>query len=101
MWHSGGARAIFGSPLMRASWTFGKFPFVAEQVLEEFIAPLRRCRAPSDFQTAGDRVAVYALAKAILPAQTLLFETSGFRIGPNVGRWAGAVGLAEGMPACD
>ena len=86
---------------MRASRALGQLPLVTEQNLEERIAPLRRRRGPGDFQTAGDRVTALARAKAALPAQALCFEAGRFRLGPHMGRRAGAVGLAEGMAAGD
>src|SRR5208283_4311261 len=58
-----GASAIFRCPLMRAGRTLGEFPFVAEQVLEEAVAPLGWGRGPDDFQAAGDRVITLAGAK--------------------------------------
>ena len=63
-----GAGAALRRPLMRTRRTPGQLPFVAEQVREEVIAPLRRRCGPGDFQTAGDRVTAFARAKAALPA---------------------------------
>ncbi len=40
--HRACARAVLRLPLMRAGRALGQFPFVAEQVLEEVVAPLRR-----------------------------------------------------------
>ncbi len=57
--------------------------------------------APGDFQAAGDRVAAYARAEAALPAEALLLDAGRFRIGPHMGRRAGAMGLAEGVAARD
>src|SRR5208283_616204 len=96
-----GAGVILRSPLMGASRAFRELPFVAEQVLEEITAPLRRRGGPGDFQTAGDRVAAFAGAEAALPAQALLIEAGRFRSRPHMGRRAGAVGLAERMAASD
>ena len=86
---------------MRAGRALRQFPFVAEQVLEEVVAPLRRRGGPGDFQAAGDRVTAFARAKAALPAEALLLEAGRFRLRPHMGRRAGAVGLAEGVAAGD
>src|SRR5258706_13261572 len=82
---------------MRTSRAFGQFPFVAKQVLEEIVAPLRRRRGPGDFQTASDRVAAFACAEAALPAQALLLDARPLRLRTNKRRIARAVSLAEGM----
>jgi hypothetical protein len=83
MRHGAGAGAILRLPLMRAGRALGQFPFVAEQVLEEVVAPLRGRGGPGDFQAAGDRVAAFAGAKAVLPAQALLLEAGRFRLRPT------------------
>ncbi len=97
--HRSGARATLRRPLMRTSRALRQLPFVAEQVLEEVVAPLRRRRGPGDFQTAGDRIIALARAKAALPAEALLLDGGRFRLGTHMGRRAGAVGLAEGVTA--
>ena len=99
--HRAGACAILRLPLMRTGRALRQFPFVAEQVLEEVVAPLRRRGGPGDFQAAGDRVTAFAGAEAALPAQALLLEAGRFRLGPHMRRRAGAVGLAEGVAAGD
>ena len=89
-------------PLMRTGRALGQLPFVAEQVPEEVVAPLRRRRGPDDFQAAADRVIAFAAAKAVLPAQPLLLDGSAFRLGADIlDRICGAVGLAERMSAGD
>src|SRR5437588_12909061 len=65
------ASAIFWSPLMRAGRTLRQFPFVAEQVGEEVVAPLRRRRGPNHFQAAADSVSTETFAQLILPPQAL------------------------------
>src|SRR4051794_28568736 len=50
------AGVVFRLPLMRTSRALGQLPFVAEQVPEEVIAPLRWRRSPGDFEAAADRV---------------------------------------------
>ena len=99
--HGTGARAMLRLPLMRTGRALRQFPFVAEQVPEEVVAPLRRRGGPGDFQAAADRVAAFAGAKAALPAQALLLDAGSFRLGPHMFRIAGAVGLAEGVTAGD
>src|SRR5947207_2249773 len=95
MRHGAGAGAILRSPLMGAGGAFRQFPFVAEQVLEEVVAPLRWRGGPGDFQAAGDRVSTFARGKAALPAQALFHEVGSFGIVPHVGLRSGAVGLSE------
>src|SRR5271157_1436207 len=99
IWHSTGARVTLRLPLLRAGRALCQFPFVAEQVPQEVVAPLRGRGGPDDFQAAGDGVAAFARAIAALPAQALLLKTSGFRLRSHLGRRAGAVGLAEGVAA--
>src|SRR6202047_5253757 len=95
----GVACAIFRCPLMRTGRTLRQFPFVAEQVREEVVAPLRRRRGPNDFETAADRVTAFARAKFTLPAETLLLDAGGFRFCANQFRIASAVGFAEAVAA--
>src|SRR5208283_3026708 len=94
------AGAILWLPLMRTGWALGQFPFVAEQVGEEVVAPLRRRRGPSHFQAAADRVIPTARAKFVLPAQTLLLDWGGFGLGTDILVGVGsAVSFAERVPA--
>src|SRR5437870_10876104 len=74
------ACAIFRRPLMRTGRTLRQLPFVAEQVREEVVAPLRRRRGPNDFQAAADRVTAFARAKFALPSEALLLDAGGFRL---------------------
>ena len=97
--HRTGACAILRSPLMRAGRALGQFPFVAEQIGEEVIAPLRRRRRPDDFQAAANRVAAFARAEFALPAEPLLLDAGRFRLWAHQCRIAGTVGLAKGVPA--
>src|SRR5687767_7274358 len=66
--HSTSACTVLRLPLLRTGWALGQLPFIAEQVLEEVVTPLRWRRSPGAFQTAGDGVAVIAAAQAVLPA---------------------------------
>ena len=91
----------FGYPLVRAGGALRQLPLEAEQVLEVIVAPLRRRRGPGDLEAAGDGVAALAPAEAALPALALRLETRGLGLGAHMGGRAGAVGLAEGVAACD
>src|SRR5271167_112302 len=86
-------------PLIRTGRALGQFPFVAEQVPEVVVAPLRWRRGPDDFQAAGDRVSRFARAKSALPAETLLLDAGGFRLWAHQRRITSAVGFAEGVTA--
>src|SRR6185437_12318948 len=63
---------VFWPPLMCAGRALGKFPFKAEQVVEEIVAPLSRCLGPGDFQTAADGISAETFAELILPTKTLV-----------------------------
>src|SRR5256885_14834193 len=84
---------------MRTGRALGQFPFVAEQVPEEVVAPLRWRRGPDDFRAAGDRISPFARAKFALPAEALLLDADGFRLWAHQFRIASAVGLAERVTA--
>src|SRR5579859_5804503 len=87
---------------MRTGGALGQFPFVAEQILEEVIAPLRRRRRPNHFQAAADRVIPFACAKFVIPAEALLLDAGGFRFGADIlSRKRGAVSFAESVTASD
>src|SRR5208283_2386665 len=94
-----GACAILRLPLIRTGRALGQFPFVAEQVPEEVVAPLRWCRGPSHFQAAADRITPYACAKFAPPAEALLLDAGGFRIWAHQRRITSTVGFAEGVTA--
>ena len=99
--HGAGACATLRLPLVRTGRALRQFPFVAEQILEEVVAPLRGRVGPDDFQAAADRVIAFARAKAALPAQALLLDGGRFGLRPNMFRVTGAVGLAERVAARD
>lgn len=96
-----GLGGALGDPLVRAGRALGQFPLVAEQVLEEVVAPLRGRGGPGHFQAAGDGVGALAGAEAAAPAQALFFDAGRFRLRPHVGGRTGPVGLAEGVAARD
>src|SRR6202012_1628286 len=78
-----------------------ELPLVAEQVLEEVVAPLRRRGRPGDLETARDRVHAHAAVEAALPSEALRLELARLRIGAHVRRGAGPVRLAEAVAAGD
>ncbi len=88
-------------PLMRPGRALGQFPLVAEQVLEEVVAPPGRRRGPGDLQAAADLVAAHAGAEAALPAEALLREAAGLRHRAHMRRVASTMGLAEAVAAGD
>src|SRR5215475_3425963 len=99
IWHRARACTILRSPLMRAGGALGQFPFVAEQVREEVVAPLCRGCCPNDFQPATDSVSAFARAELALPPETLLLDGSRFRLRAHERRLTGTMGLAKGVAA--
>src|ERR1700732_915741 len=96
------AGAIFRCPLMRTGRALRQFPFVAEQVGEEVVAPLRRRRGPNDFQAAADSVSTKTFAKFILPPQALVLNVGAFWFVAHIlSGNCSAVGFAEGVTAGD
>ena len=98
-------RALTGAalrlPLVRAGRALGQLPLVAEQVLEEAVAPLGRRVGPRDLEPAADGVGALAGAVAALPAEALRLEGGRLGFGTDVGRRSRAVGLAERVSAGD
>src|SRR3972149_1325390 len=94
------AGATLRSPLMRTGRALRQFPFVAEQVPEEVVAPSGRRGGPGDFQAAGDRIGAFAAAEAVLPAETLLLQGRSLWFRTEVPAPIGStVGLAERVSA--
>src|SRR6202034_691326 len=96
-----GRRGVLRLPLVRASRALGQLPLVAEQDLQEAVAPLRRGGRPGDLEATGDRVGADTGAERALPAEALLLDRSGLGVGADVVVRARAVGLAEGVTASD
>ena len=96
-----GACAVLRRPLMGAGGAFSEFPFVAEEVLEEIVAPLCGGGGPGDFQAAGDGIAGFAGFEAALPAQALVLDACGFGLMLDKRRVAGTVGFAEAVATGD
>ena len=91
-----------GRPLVRTGRALRQHPLMAEQVLEVAVVPLDRVPGPCTLDAAGDGVDALAAAKAVLPAEALLFDASALGCGADIlGRIGRAVGLAEGVPAGD
>src|SRR5271170_7437912 len=82
--HRSFACAIFRSPLMRTGRALRQFPFVAEEVGEEVVAPLRRRRGPNDLQSAADSVPTMTFAKFILPSEALILDVGALRFVAHV-----------------
>src|SRR5581483_5164746 len=95
-------RSILGCPLISAGRALRELPFVAEQVLEEVVAPFRRGLGPGDLKTAADGVAPAARAIFASPPEALLLDITSFRFRPNIlGGNGSTVRLAEGVPSGD
>src|SRR5689334_15750651 len=101
MRHGAIARAVLWPPLLRTGRALRELPFVAEETLEKAHAPLRGRGGPGDFEAAGDRVAAFAGAELIAPAEALLLQHRSLRITAHVFRRPRAVSLAERVAACD
>src|ERR1700733_5416592 len=87
---------------MRTGWTLCQFPFVAEQVGEEVVAPLGRRGPPNDLQSATDSVTTMTFAEFILPSKALILDVGTFWfVSYILSGNASAVGLAEGVTAGD
>src|ERR1700678_400734 len=85
---------------MRASRTLRQLPFIAEQVREEVVAPLRWRGGPGYLQAAADRLVAVAIAEAVLPAEALLLDPSALGLGADILLGIGsAVGFAESVAA--
>src|SRR5437660_7844883 len=93
---------IRGSPLLRTGGARRQLPVVLVKVLEEPIVPLRRVIGPCALQPAGDRSGAFATAKAVLPAEALLFQAGAFRFGTDVlGIRSSTMGLTDRVAADD
>src|SRR5258708_3351183 len=85
---------------MRTGRTLRQFPFVAEQIGEEVVAPLRGSCGPNNLQAAADRVTTETFAQFILPPKALILNGGAFWLVPHIiSRNASAVGFAEGVAA--
>mmetsp|Transcript_7768 Transcript_7768/g.8878 ORF Transcript_7768/g.8878 Transcript_7768/m.8878 type:complete len:269 (-) Transcript_7768:291-1097(-) len=97
-----GRSGIRRNPQLGTSRTLDKLELVLEQILEEPVVPLGRAVGPRALQTTGDGVLALAAAKAVLPAQALLFNGGRLRGWPHVRiRVSGAVAFPERVSACN
>src|ERR1700733_2983500 len=100
IWNRARSRAALQGPLIRAGRSLCARAFVAEQVLEEVVAPFRRRRGPDDLEAAGDGVVAFAGPEFVLPAEALIFDRRAFGFGSDIDlRVRRPVGLAETMAA--
>ena len=76
---------------------FDQFPFITEQIVKVTIGPLCWRGSPGSFQTTGDCVPAISSAKAVFPAQSLLFQTCSFRFGTDMISRCCSMRLAESM----
>src|SRR6202012_5143136 len=94
-------RAVLGGELPRTGGALGQLPLVAVQVLQVPVTPLRRRRGPYHLQAAGDGVLGLAAAVGALPAQPLLLDRSGLRLGTDQGGITRSDSFAEDVAADD
>ena len=99
--HQARAGAVLGRPLLGARRAAGQLPLIVEQIVEEVVAPLRGRGGPGHLEPAADGVAAHARAMRAAPAQALLGNVGAFRLRTHQRCVARAMGLAEGVAACD
>src|ERR1700733_5602562 len=75
---------ILRDPLVGACGALLELPLVAEQVLEEVVAPLRGRGGPGDLEARGDDVVPLAGAEVLLPAKALLLDRRALGLGADV-----------------
>ena len=90
---------IFGSVLTFTGWALGQLPIVFMEILDEVVVPLHRVIGPGPFQAAGEGVATFAAAVAVLPAEALLLHSGPLRFGADTVIRGGAMRFAEGVSA--
>ena len=100
--HGAGPRATSRDPLPQPGGAQRHVPLVVEQGPEEAVVPPGRGGGPRPLEPAGDGVRPLPGAVAAPPAQPLLLERGALGFGAEVlFRVGRAVGLAEGVTACD
>ena len=77
---------VLGDPLLGAAGARGELPLVAEEDLEEAVAPLGRPVGPGDLEAAGDRVGALAAAVGAQPAQALRLQRGALGLRDRRGR---------------
>src|SRR5208337_2812522 len=91
-----------GRPLLSACGALRQLPFIAEQILQVIVVPLCRVVCPCTLQAARYRIRALAAAKAVFPAQALLFDGSSFGYRTDIlERIGSSMGFAEGVSAGD
>ena len=92
--------SVLRPPLVRTSRALVELPLVAEQILQEIVAPFRRGGGPYALQPAGDRLAAVTAAKGVIPAQALLLDASPFGLwADKLARIACAMSFTERVAA--
>src|SRR5271157_3553375 len=100
--HSTSPGSTLGYPLLRAGGALGQFPFILEEVFKVIVVPLRRVSGPCTLQPAAYRIHALAAAKAVLPAQALLFDRGSLGFRTNILlRIGSAMRFAESMSTGD
>ena len=100
--HGAGCCSALGFPLLSAGGALGEFPFKAEQVFEVIVVPLHRVGGPCALQAAADGIHAFAAAKAVFPAQALLFDGGALGFATDIlVRIGSAMRFAEGVSAGD
>src|SRR5579863_2405144 len=99
--HGTGAGAILRAPLMGAGRALRQLPLVAEQVLEEVVAPPSRRSGPGHFQAARDGVTTLTRAEPAGPAEAPRHDIGAFRLRAHERGIARTVSLAEAVTAGD
>ncbi|CAG9942539.1 unnamed protein product [Clonostachys rosea f. rosea IK726] len=74
-----------------------ELPLIAEQVLEEVVAPPGGSLGPDNLQTRCDGIGTLSGLVAVLPAQTVLLDGSTLGFGADMAVGSGAVRLAKGV----
>ncbi|CAH0051098.1 unnamed protein product [Clonostachys solani] len=88
---------ILCDKLWGAARALDELPLVAEQVLEEVVAPPGGSLGPDNLQTRCDGIGALSGLVAVLPAQTVLLDGSTLGFGADMAVGSGAVGLAKGV----
>ena len=88
---------VLGDPLPGTARAFDEFPVVGEHHFEIALVPAGGVRFPGPFNARGDGVLGFAGMKGVVPTKALCMQWCTFRFCRGVGRWCGAMALAEGV----
>src|SRR6266851_382959 len=72
---------------------------MSEQVFEEVVVPLYWVGGPGALQPAGDRIAAFAAAISIFPAEALFLDVGALGFPADIAVRSSTVGFSERMPA--